>query len=464
MVLGKAVPASFREQSERDYVALVENSERCAGNGWDECILADACRSIDYGLTASGTDNETGTKFLRITDIVSGIINWDSVPYVMADTPTVSRYQLHDGDIVIARTGASTGCSCYIKSPPLSVFASYLVRLQPKREFDSRFLSYYLKSDLFWSHIRGVLGDKSAQPNASASTMTQAPLMYPRDIEEQRAIAHILGTLDDKIELNRRMNETLEAMARALFKSWFVDFDPVRARMEGRDTGLPEEVADLFPDRLVDSELGQIPAGWEIGVLDDVIEIHSGGTPKTSIAEYWNGEISWYTAKDAPSPSDIFVLETERSITQAGVENSAAKVLPAGTTVITARGTVGRLACLGRPIAMNQTCYGIRGASGYRDFFTYWLVRMMVEELRNRTHGTIFDTITRQTFALVDLALPPVSVAEAFELWVIPIMKRILNNLHQSAATGALRDTLLPKLISGEIRIRETGKIIEKSA
>ena len=169
--------------------------------------------------------------------------------------------------------------------------------------------------------------------------LRQIELALP-PISEQQTIAHILGTLDDKIELNRRMNETLEEMARALFKSWFVDFEPVRAKMEGRDTGLPPDVAALFPDRLVDSELGEIPEGWEVGVLDDAIELLSGGTPRTSVASYWNGDIPWYTAKDAPSLSDIFALDTERTITQAGVENSSTKILPVGTTIITARGTV----------------------------------------------------------------------------------------------------------------------------
>src|SRR5207249_9491956 len=143
----------------------------------------------------------------RITDIVSGHIDWNAVPHVLANDETTEKYRLYDGDIVLARTGASTGASAYIKNPPEAVFASYLVRLKAKPEFDSRFLAYYLKSESFWTYIRGVLGDKSAQPNASASTMTQAPLCYPQDKRTQSAIAQILGALDDKIELNRRMNE-----------------------------------------------------------------------------------------------------------------------------------------------------------------------------------------------------------------------------------------------------------------
>ena len=153
---------------------------------WCDCTLADACRSIDYGFTATAANQEVGPRFLRITDIVSGHINWNSVPYVTADAESTAKYKLHDGDIVLARTGASTGVSAFVKNPPPAVFASYLVRLQAKPEFDPRFLAYYLKSDDFWAFIHGVLGDKSAQPNASASTMTKAPLRAPRKKDEQR--------------------------------------------------------------------------------------------------------------------------------------------------------------------------------------------------------------------------------------------------------------------------------------
>ena len=426
---------------------------------WVECTLADACSAIDYGLTASASEDSTGTKFLRITDIVSGQPNWDTVPYVAADNETISKYQLHHGDIVLARTGASTGTSAYVKDPPLALFASYLVRLQANPDFDARYLGFYLKSEQFWGYIHGVLGDKSAQPNASATTMTAAPLRAPKDKGEQHAIAHILGTLDDKIELNRRMNETLEEMARALFKSWFVDFDPVRAKMEGRWRpgeslpGLPAEHYGLLPDRLVDSELGEIPEGWGVGVLNDAVDLLSGGTPKTSVPNYWDGDIPWYTAKDAPNGSDVFAVDTERKVTQLGIENSATRVLDAATTVITARGTVGRLACLGVPMAMNQTCYGIRGAHGYPDFYTYWNVRAAVDELQSRTHGTIFDTITRQTFTLVDIVLPPIGLAQAFEGIAAPLMNRILSSLKESSALAAQRDALLPKLVSGEIKM-----------
>jgi len=327
---------------------------------WINCSLADACASIDYGLTASAVESDSGPKFLRITDIVSGNINWDTVPRVIAEETTIDKYRLHDGDIVLARTGASTGASAYVKNPPKAVFASYLVRLKAKPEFDPRYLAYYLKSDLFWTYIRGVLGDKSAQPNASASTMTKAPLFAPEDKEEQRAIARILGTLDDKIELNRHINETLEAIVRTIFKSWFVDFDPVRAKADGRKpAGMDAETAALFPDSFEETELGMVPKGWRMGHFDETIELIGGGTPKTSVPEYWDGDIPWFSIVDAPENSDVFVIDTEKKITKRGLKESSTRLLLKGTTIITARGTVGKCALVGNPMAMNQSCYGV---------------------------------------------------------------------------------------------------------
>ena len=313
--------------------------------------------------------------------------------------------------ITIAANIAETAILTYPACFPDSVVGF----VSNESKCDVRFIEYQfrvLRSKLQHENV----GTGSVQDNINLRILDELRFPLP-PLPEQRAIAHILGTLDDKIELNRRMNETLEEMARALFKSWFVDFDPVRAKTEGRWRpgeslrGLPAEHYDLFPDRLVPSELGDIPEGWGVGVLANEVQILSGGTPKTSIREYWDGDVPWYTARDAPSLSDVFVLETERNITLAGVENSAAKILPKGTTIITARGTVGRLACLGTPMAMNQTCYGIRGAQGYPDLFTYLTIRMTVDELQRRTHGTIFDTITRETFGFVEAIVPPTRCA-----------------------------------------------------
>ena len=350
--------------------------------------------------------------------------------------------------ITIAANIAETAILTYPACFPDSVVGF----VADKSKCDVRFVEYSFR--LLRAKIQQEnVGTGSVQDNINLQTLDELRFPVPA-LPEQRAIAHILGTLDDKIELNRQMNQTLEEMARAIFQDWFVDFGPVRAKLEGREPYLPRELWDLFPERLVESELGEVPEGWGVGVLTDSIEILSGGTPKTSVSAYWDGDIPWYTAKDASALSDIFASNTERSITQAGIDNSSTKVLPARTIVITARGTVGRLACLGVPMAMNQTCYGIRGAEGYPDFFTYWSVRNTVSDLQARTHGTIFDTITRETFKIAETVLVPTNAARAFESVVNPAMHRILMNLNESLSLTTQRDTLLPKLIPRAIKIK----------
>ena len=315
------------------------------------------------------------------------------------------------------------------------------------------YLYFFIRSKLFLSQI-AALRTGSAQPQLPIRDINRVKIAIP-PLLEQRAIAHILGTLDDKIELNRRMNETLEAMARALFKSWFVDFDPVRAKIAGRDTGLPKHLADLFPDRLVESELGKIPEGWEVKSLAETVEIIGGGTPKTSVPQYWDGDIPWFSVVDAPTQSEIWVVDTAKKITQIGIESSSARILPVGTTIISARGTVGRIALVGVPMAMNQSCYGLRRSGPTHGLFNYFTIRALVVMLQQHTHGSIFNTITRDTLAAVYVVSPCSDVIDAYERLVWPAFERIRSGLFQSRNLVTIRDTLLPKLISGELRVKD---------
>jgi type I restriction enzyme S subunit len=186
------------------------------------------------------------------------------------------------------------------------------------------------------------------------------------DIATQKAIANVLSSIDDKIELNRRLNATLEAMAQALFQSWFVAFDPVKAKAAGRaPAGMDAATAALFPSELVESELGLIPKGWEVGSILTQAKLLSGGTPKTERPDYWNGNVQWASAKDVSQANQTFLIETERTITTKGLEESATQLIPALGTVVVARGaTTGRMVLFGKEMAMNQTCYALVSSIG----------------------------------------------------------------------------------------------------
>ena len=271
---------------------------------------------------------------------------------------------------------------------------------------------------------------------------------------EQRAIAHILGTLDDKIELNRRMNETLEEMARALFKSWFVDFDPVRAKMEGRDTGLPPDVADLFPDRLVESELGEIPEGWEVKAVGTIANIVGGTTPSTKQAQYWEGGTHcWATPKDLSSLSVPVLLKTERKITDAGLGKIGSGLLPPGSVLLSSRAPIGYLAVAETPVAINQGFIGIMPHEGISNLFMLYWCEASHNEIINHANGSTFLEISKGNFRQLPVVVPDESAMKVFDSLARPLYNRIASNERQSHSLVALRDTLLPKLISGEMRV-----------
>jgi type I restriction enzyme, S subunit len=356
--------------------------------------------------------------------------------------------------VTVGRSGASFGVVSY--SPvdfwPLNTALCVI----DFHDNDERFAYYLLRCFDFRGFNSG-----SAQPSLNRNFVHPVLVDVP-PVPEQRAIAHVLGTLDDKIELNRRTNETLEAIARALFKSWFVDFDPVHAKAEGRDSGLPREIADLFPDSFEESELGEIPRGWDRTSFAATVDIIGGGTPKTSVPEYWGGDIPWFSVVDAPRETDVWVVDTEKKITSEGVEHSSTRVLPVGTTIISARGTVGRLALVGEPMAMNQSCYGLRGKSDMDGFYTYYSARMLVASLQQHAHGSVFDTITRDTLSGVSVIVPPGGLVADFNIHVGPVLERVRRSVLESRALAALRDTLLPKLISGELRVDDVERFSEQ--
>ena len=245
----------------------------------------------------------------------------------------------------------------------------------------------------------------------------------------------MLCALDDMIDLNRRMNRTLESLARAIFKSWFVDFEPAPKTMEGKTGG----------------ELRLSPELWPAVPFCETVEILSGGTPSTSQASYWGGSIPWYSVADAPSPGDVFVTQTGKTVTREGIDNSAAQVVHELTTIISARGTVGRCALTGRDMAFNQSCFGLRPADHVGYYFTYFSTLRIVDELQQSAHGSVFSTITRPNFARVHVPQPPADLVAAFEARVRPLMMRIRSNVDESRALQTTRDSLLPRLIGGEL-------------
>jgi len=400
---------------------------------------------------------EDGYPYVAIPQLSEGRIDLTSARKITREDfiSWTKKAKPQANDVVLSRR-TNPGVTAYVPEGVEFALGQNLVLLRADgREIFPPFLRWLVQGPEWWEQIGKFLNVGAVFDSLKCVDVPNFELTLP-PLGEQRAIADFLGAVDDKIELNRRTNETLEAMARALFKSWSVHFDPVRAKSKNLQQKLPKKISELFPDEFQDTELGVIPQGWNSTNLLEVVDVIGGGTPKTSAENYWDGDIPWFSVVDAPATTDVWVLDTEKKITKEGLENSAANILTRGTTILSARGTVGRVALVGAPMAMNQSCYGLRAKVG-EGFFSYFLIRKLIEQLKQRAHGSVFDTITRDTLSGMTVVSPPENIIEEFENHVRPNLESILNRLKETHTLSQLRDSVLPKLISGELRIHPQG-------
>ena len=442
------LPESFRKHIVPEYVVLQHGADEqsAATSEWQQTTLGEVCEEVRYGYTASATDRPTGTHFLRVTDVSSGSFDWKSVPFCEIEDKDFERFRLKPGDIVIARMG-TIGVSALIQDAVRAVAASYLIRHRIDKSYaDPRFVSYVLHSPMYWDFVNSHGSAGSVQPNINARVLGGFRFHLP-PLPEQRAIAHVLGTLDDKIELNRRMNETLEAMARALFQDWFVDFGPTRARLAGRAPYLPPELWALFPERLVDSELGEIPAGWEVGTIGACFHLTMGQSPPGS------------TYNDDGEGLPFFQGRTDfgfRYPTNRRYCTAPSRLAEPGDTLVSVRAPVGDIntawekCCIGRGLA------ALRHKSGSSSF-TYYAVWAIQRELQQYEHtGTVFGAINKKQFETLPTIKPPSSLVEAFDHLCYSSQERIRLNTAESRTLATLRDTLLPKLVSGKVQVGDS--------
>lgn len=410
-----------------------------------------------------------GTDFERVR---FGDLSTLPVRYIREDI--AERKAIKAEDVLIETAGGTkdqpTGRTVHINeriiakaSLPL-ICASFARFLRPDTSaVDSQYLFWKLQAEYHSEALRPFHIQHTGVARFQYTQFATSHLfLFPDDLDEQRITAEVLTQLDRKIELNRRMNETLKGMAQAIFRDWFVDYGPVRRKAAGvtdpqaimggliTDPAQAATLATLFPAAFGADGL---PLRWASVPFSSIVNIIGGGTPKTSIAEYWNGEIPWFSVADTPAGADSFVIETEKRITEKGLENSSARRIPAGTTIITARGTVGNLAIAGRDMTFNQSCYALRSSSGDFPYFIFLATSRVIEQLQSMAHGSVFSTITRQTFDGVSMAQADVALIEAFERLASPLFERIKAAVLEHKTLAATRDYLLPRLMSGAVRV-----------
>ena len=306
---------------------------------------------------------------------------------------------------------------------------------------DIRYVYWATKTPNFWPR-RG-----SGQPFISQGDARNCEIMLPaRDV--QVAIAETLQSFDDKIDLNRRMNATLEAQARALFRDWFVDFGPTRAKMAGATPYLPADLWELFPDALGEDGL---PEGWKESEIGREVEAVGGSTPSTKNEDYWSDEVNWATPKDLSGLEAPVLSTTSRMISEEGLEKISSGLLPVGTVLMSSRAPVGYLAINTIPLAVNQGFIAMKCDGRLTSTFTWLWCSENMSRIKGRANGSTFQEISKKNFRPLKVTVPSAELLEAFENRARPLFEMIVENVSEIEKLASTRDYLLPKLMSDEV-------------
>lgn len=443
---------------------------------WQASTLGDLL-DVKHGFAFQGKfihDEPRGNVLLTPGNFaIGGGFKEDKFKYY--DGPIPDDFVLAEGDLLVTMTDLSKQSDtlgfpafvpgrqdgrCYLHNQRLGK-----IQIKDARTIDKRYLHYLLCTPGYRHEVLASATGTTVK-HTSPERIRRFRFFRP-PVDEQRAIAHIFGTLDDKIELNRRMSETLEAMARALFKSWFVDFDPVRAKAEGRDPGLPGHIADLFSDRLLDSELGEIPEGWHVSQIGDIAQVidclHSKKPERTTtglpLLQLTNiRDDGLLDMKDAYLISEV---DYAKWITR--IEASP------GDCVITNVGRVGAVAQIPprQKAALGRNMTGVRCNTTF-PFPTFilecLLSRAMKEEIVRKTDaGTILHALNVRNIPRLRFVQATDAVMTMFENFARPMRAKMEELIAESRTLTSLRDTLLPKLISGELRVKEAHLLLPES-
>ncbi len=399
---------------------------------WGRVILREICDSVNYGYTASAKSEPIGPKFLRITDIVPNHIDWPSVPHCMINEDKLGKYLLKKDDIVIARTGATTGYAKRIRTNQHAIFASYLVRIRINSKCNSKYIGYVIESDEYKQFIQLNIGG-AAQPHANAQILTSFPILLP-PLPTQHIIASILSTYDDLIENNTRRIKILEDMAQTLYREWFVHY-----RFPGHEN-VP----------MVQSELGKIPQGWEVGKFKNIVENvkekvkpgkHLNPLPYVPIDCIPRHSISLMEHKPSSEAKSSLIAFKRNDILFGAMRSYFHKVSLAPFNGIT-----------------RQTCFVLRSknANNYPFDLITTFQDSTVEYSSNHSTGSTIPYATWDLgLAIMPIVIPPNSLIKQYSDVVTPLLNSIQMMLKKNTSLRQTRDLLLPKLISGEIDVSD---------
>jgi type I restriction enzyme S subunit len=407
-------------------------------SNWRWIRFSDICERVSVGHVGPTTehfrDKANGVRFLRSQNVRPGQLVLETATAIAPEFhQKLKKSRLQPGDILFVRVGANRGDCCVVPEGVGELNCANIVFARPKQP--TGFHGYFFQTELGRSLLLSA-SVGAAQGVINTSSVASMPVPFP-PLPVQHRIASILSAYDDLIENNQRRIRILEEMARALYREWFVHL-----RFLGHET-IPR----------IPSPLGPIPQGWKVVAFTEIADVLSGGTPKTDVAEYWNGKIPFFTPRDAPA--SFYVQDTGKHVTELGLSKCASELYLPDTVFITARGTVGKVALPSVPMAINQSCYALRGKPGIPQRFLFLMTLQQVDYLKTNTGGATFDTIVVDTFRRMEVVKPALEVVGRFARQTDAIFEQVnalqrqVQNLRQTC------DLLLPRLLSGQLELAE---------
>ena len=401
---------------------------------WKSYKLDDVCDLIPGFAFKSGDFGDYTNKVIKIGDIQPPYVNYSSMiginiqPY---DSNKLVKFLVKKGDFVLAMTGATIGkIGKYINETPAYLNQRVLL-FKPHTDVNKDFIYFTLQSPSFQKYIINHIDSETAQPNISGRSISGYEVYLPSRRKQDR-ISNILISLDNKIELNNRINHNLEQQAQALYKSWFVDFEP-------------------FKDgKFVESEMGLIPEGWREGILSELGDIVAGGTPSKTRPDYYiDHGIAWLTPKDLSIKCNKFTARGEIDITETGYKNSSAKLMPKGSVLFSSRAPIGYITIAKNDICTNQGFKSVVPTYAGTAYIYYWLLSN-TENIEAQASGSTFKEASVALMKSFPALVPPKDILKSFEKELKPILRKQELIEEESSNAEQMRDTLLPRLMSGE--------------
>ncbi len=393
-------------------------------NNWQKVKLRDVV-SVIGGFAFKGKHfcNDGDSYVVKIKDIKPPFISLQEAVKINMSyykEQELEKFKLKKGDFVVAMTGATIGKIGKLTTGDKVYINQRVAKLEHHFNINKKFIYYAIKHDDFQLFVQNNIDSHSAQENISARSIGNYPILLP-PLPEQKAIAEVLSSLDDKIELLHKQNKTLENIAQTLFHKWFIE--------DAKKT-------------------------WEEKFLDDVLSVKGGTTPNTKNPKYWNGEILWTTPKDLSKNQYIYLFNTNKKITEFGLKQISSGLLPAGTLLLSSRAPIGYLAFSVHPIAINQGYIAIIDNKGLPKEIIYLWLKSNMEYIKSHAEGSTFLEINKSSFKKLKIKLPSQRYINIFCDLIEPLFKKIFMNSNQIRELEKTRDTLLPKFMSGKVKVK----------